>query len=681
MAGKLKLALAGTAGLAGSIATAFAQDTGDFAVLDTITVSSGKRDQTEERVDGAITVITGEELVERGVKTVDDLQTLVPGLTIDPRGNRIYSNVTMRGLSSPDFFNPTVQIYIDGVPQQASAFSRLIADVDRIEVLRGPQGTLYGANAFAGVINVYTRTPEKNRFYMETSLSPQEPGVRAGGTVALVPDKLFLDFAGAYSYFAGDIDEKISGDENINTADNALGRFALRYQPAGGDFDATLQYSHEYLKSHEELYLLEQDLDDRIYDTSVRGDLPFLQRNIDSVSFNWNRRFGAFTLSGTSAYQETDVERDFSAGPGTRYIWPQKDKTFSQELRLGYDGVMFNGVAGLWYLHDDFKGEKNGYPGYYGDSVNEVKGDSLAGFGEVTWHATDRLDLTAGMRVTYDRSSIDAAREDSYSTGYGFAFANEADYRGFQPKVAIGFALTDTFRLYGVVSKGYKPGGFNHSISSTIDATPYDPETAWNYEVGAKASLLDGALDLRLASYYVASTDKQIYVGPAGQQFIRNAGKAESYGLELEAAWRATDALSLTGNLAVGRSQFTDYTDPYTSVSYDGNLVPFAPDVTARIAGSYILSDDFLGGTLTANGAASYISETYFDEANVASQPAYALFDASLELGIPEDLTVRLYVDNIADTEYKTYGYAYGGTEFGNLGQGRTFGLTLRKVF
>lgn len=665
-------------GITGNVA--LAQESGGI-VLDTITVTASKREQTLNTIDASVSVVSAAQLEERGIRTVDDLQKVFPGLSIANRGNRIYSNFTIRGLSSPDYFNPTVQIYVDGAPQTPSTFSQMLIDVDRVELLRGPQGTLYGANAYGGVINIITRKGDKNRFYIQSTISAQEPSTQIGGTAVLTPDTLFLDYAGTFAHFSGDFDDRTTGDDNINTSDNGFGRATLRYVPTGGDFDASISYSREWLRSHEEVYAFQQDVDDRIYDSGLYGELPLLKRKVTNISGQFNYRFGDFTLSSISAYQESDVMRNFSSGAGSRYFWPQNDKLFTQEVRLAYDSAMFSGVAGLWYSHDDFTGTKNGYIGYYGDSSNNVINDSIAAFGEVTWHATDKLDLTGGLRATYDRSSIEAYREDTYSTGYGFDFDNKAHFTSIQPKVAIGYQIAPDTRLFGVISRGYKPGGFNHSISSTIDASPYEAESAWNFETGVKSTLLGGAVDVSGSVYYVRSTDKQIYVGMIGQQFIRNAGEATSAGIELEGTWRATNRLTLTGNAAFGRSEFTDFTDPYTGVSYDGNHVPYAPDVTAHINIAYILSEDILNGTLTANGGVNYNSKVYFDEANSTGQDGFSTFDASLDFANTSGFKAQLYVQNIADKSYKTSGFVNGPYELGTLGKGRTFGLTLRKDF
>lgn len=658
-----------------------AQDTAGETTLEAITVTATKREQEIGKVDASITVVTGEELAQRGVRTVDDLQKVFPGVSMGNRGNRIYSNVTVRGISSPDYFNPTVQVYVDGVPQLPSTFAQMLTDVERVELLRGPQGTLYGANAYGGVINIITKRKNVNRFYVETNISLDEPSVEIGGTSVLVPDTLYFDYAGSFRHFSGDIDDATTGKDDINTSNNGYGRAALRYAPTGSDFDATVSYSREKLLSHEEVYSFQNDVDDRIYRSGLYGDIPDLRRDVTTLSGQWNYHFGDFTLSGITSYQKSDVKRDFSAGVGSRYRWPQDDETISQELRLSYEGDLFSGVAGVWYSHNDFMGWKSAIAPYYGASTNNVVTQNAAAFGELTWHATERLDLTGGLRATYDRSSIDAFRADTYGMGMGFNFQRDAEFTSLQPKFAIGYQLTPDVRLFSVVSRGYKPGGFNHSISSSIDAASYGPESNWNVEAGVKSTLLNGDLDLSASVYRIRSSDKQIYVGMIGQQFIRNAGEATSAGIELEAAWRATQKLTLTGNTAFGRSWFTDFTDPYTGTSYDGNRIPYAPDFTGHLNVAYMLTDNLFDGTLTGNVATNIYSKTWFDEANASGQSGYATFDVSLDFAKTDGFSARLYVDNIANKSYKSSGYLNGANELGTLGKGRTVGLTLRKEF
>jgi len=144
------LGVAAMAVLIGSKSVSLAQTANSAITLETLTITANKREQSLEKVDGGVSVATGEELRQRDVRSVEDLQKIFPGLVIESRGNRAYANFTVRGMSSPDYYNPSVQVYVDGVPQAASAMTQELVDVERVEFLRGPQGTLYGRNAFGG---------------------------------------------------------------------------------------------------------------------------------------------------------------------------------------------------------------------------------------------------------------------------------------------------------------------------------------------------------------------------------------------------------------------------------------------------------------------------------------------------------------------------------------------------
>lgn len=644
----------------------------------------GKRAQSAETIAGGASVADGGQLAVHEITRTDDLQRILPGLTINSRGNRAYNNVTIRGISSPDFFSPAMQIYIDGAPQTPAANTQPLIDVERVEFLRGPQGTLYGANALGGIINIVTRQPRESRAYVQGSLATLSGGVEAAGTLVLVPGTVFFDGALYGNRGFGRIDDVSTGKKNIDTSSTISGRAALRYAPEGGPFDARISFSRERMRSREELYLIGDRAKRLEYESADYGPIPFLERNLTSAAAQMNWRLGdGFALSSFTSWQDSDLVRDFPGRvPGFLFAWPQRQKSFTQEVRLVREGDgPINGVVGLWYQSDDFTSWKNGFPGYYGDAINQVDSSSIAGFVDVALKPFEGFEISAGARISRDKSTIDASREDTYGMGMGFAFRRSSSYDGFQPRVTASFALADRVRVYGVIARGYKPGGYNHSISSIIDAEPYDPETGVNYELGLKApALLDGRLDLALSAYLIRSRDKQIYVGILGQQIIRNAAKAESKGIELEATWHPASNIDISGNLALGRSRFTDFVDSEAGISYTGNSIPYAPDVVGRLLVSYTVLHQLLSGDLSFNAGLNYTSRSWFDEGNVASQGPMATFDLSTQLKLNSGSTIRIFVNNVADKIARTSGYVYERA-YWTVSTGRSIGVTLRQDF
>lgn len=643
----------------------------------------GKREQTVESLPSAVSVVSAEALRNREVTRTDDLQRLLPGLTINTRGNRAYSNITVRGISSPDFFNPAVQVYVDGIPQTPSAFTQPLFDVDHVEFLRGPQGTIYGANALAGVINITTRQPRENRGYAEGSLSTLGARAEAAGTWAAVPGALFVDMGAYTDRGFGRIDDQATGQRNIDTSNTIAGRLAIRYAPEGSAISARLSGSRERMRSHEELYLIDDDAARLRYNSADYGPIPFLQRDLSTLAGQVGWRIAQdLQLSSLTSWQKSDLRRDFPGlVPDFLFRWPQRDAAFSQEVRLARQGDhALTGVVGLWYQDDRFTSWKSAMPGFFGDSINRVNSTSYAAFADVTVRPFHALEVSMGGRFGHDRVSIDGSRQDSFANGMGFAFRERSSFDSFQPKVAASYAVADDVRLYGTVSRGYKPGGYNHSISSLADATAYEPESAWNYELGAKASrLAGGRLSMAIAAYRIRSTDKQIYVGIVGQQIIRNAGSALSRGIEAEAAWRVTDRLDLAGNITIGRSRFTDFVDSAAGTSYTGNAVPYAPNWIARMTVGYAIPSRLLD-TIRLNAGVNATSRTYFDEANDASQGPAAIVDVGIDIGRAEGTQVRLFVVNLADRIVRTSGYI-SDRSYWTVDTGRRIGLTVRRAF
>jgi len=671
------LGVAAMAVLIGSKSVSLAQTANSAITLETLTITANKREQSLEKVDGGVSVATGEELRQRDVRTVEDLQKIFPGLLIESRGNRAYANFTVRGMSSPDYYNPSVQVYVDGVPQAASAMTQELVDVERVEFLRGPQGTLYGRNAFGGVLNIITKKPRTQTGAVYSTATNRLLEVGGSATAVLVPDTWFLDLAVKAGRNTGQIKDIDRGGDLVDSWRALNGRVGLRYAPADGPFDATVWASHEALRSYEETYVLDQDVGNRVYRSSVLGPYNKLDRDITTTGLAWNYRLGDFTLSNTTSYQEVEVKRFLFGGN-----YPETTRSVNEELKLSYDGGgRLKGVAGVSYSNDWFTRDAEQVVGYYGASRNKVESRSAAVFGELTYAITDRLDLTAGARGAYDWASINFNRPDTYGNGYGFIFDRSASFTSFQPKVSLGYQITDTTRLYALVSEGYKPGGFNHTVSSIGDAEPYNPETAWNYEIGVRTAALNGALTLSAALYHIESKDKQIYVGPIGLQVIRNAGRAESTGVELEAVLKPTDRLTVTANGNFGRSKFTDTVDPLSGIVYSGNRVPYAPDVTANLSARYVLAQTVFPGQVSLLGAAHFVGKTYFDEANTLSQGSFATFDAGLEFVLDKGSTFKIFANNLADTVYRTSSYDFSGAVISTIGPGRLIGASMRMQF
>lgn len=643
-----------------------AQPAVEAVVLEELTVTSNKREQRLDKVDGAVSAVTAAKLADTDVREVSDLQKVLPGVVIANRGSRPFANVTIRGISSPDFYNPAVQVYVDGVPQASANLAQDLFDVNRIELLRGPQGTLYGMNAFAGVLNITTEKPRTARVDVFGTVSDRLFEIGTATTSVLVPDALFLDLGLKGRNFTGQIRDIDRGRDDIDWSTGLRGRAALRYAPAGGDFDANLFASHDTVRSREETYILDSDVQKRLFRSSaIPFAYSFLNREVTTAALTMNYRLNDVTFSSVTSFQGVNLERRLFG-----QALPETHQTLYQEFRAAYDaGGPFKGVAGLAFFDNQFSLRRLG-------TRNVVEASSIAAFGEGTYALTDRLDLTVGARLAYDWSSI---RFDG--AGFGFNFANDANFTNFQPKVSLGYQVDPTTRIYALVSQGYKPGGFNRAVSSPLDAVAYQPETAWNYEVGARTGMLDGMATVSGAFYRIESSKQQIYTGPVGFQVLRNAAEGTSTGVEIELTLRPTDRLTLNAQGALGRSEFSGYTDPISDKRIAGGRTPYAPDLVTNVGFRYLIDQTWIPAQMALTGAARTVSRTFFDPNNVLSQGSFTTFDAGLDFAFGNASTLRVFANNLTDRTYRTYSFASGPATFSTIGQPRIVGVSWRMRF
>ncbi len=660
----------GTLSLAMTPIASMAQGAQETISLEGIVITANKREQELGKIDASVSVRTGEQISQAGVTKVAELEKVFPGLVIRTRGNRAYSSFTVRGVSSTDFYSPSVQVYVDGVPQSEAFLTQDLINVERVEFLRGPQGTLYGRNAYAGVLNIITKRPETTTASVEATGTNKKASLDIAATAAVVPGTFYVDLTGRLARDFGQIDDVDTGTDGIDEGKFKNGSLRLRYAPTGGPFDATFQIAHDQTETGEEVYLFDDLIKERAYHSFLQGPSGQLDRKTTTSALAWNYRFDNFTLSSTTAFQDLDMARQVSG-----YDFPESKRTWSEELRLAFDGERLDGVLGVYLQSDEFTRET-----VYLSAVNNVDTQTAAVFGEATWHVSPVIDLTAGLRYAYDKAEIDYRQNLNFPPFYvPYGFENSADFTSLQPKAAVGFQVAPNLRIYGQVAKGYKPGGFNHAVTSAADQAPYDPENAINYEVGMRGSLAGGDFSYSLAGYRINATDKQIYVGIVPFQVIQNAAETSSTGVEAEANWQATRQLSFAGNITYGRSIFEDFTD--AGVNYDGNRLPYAPDLTGSLQARYVFEQNYFPGPVALQGSMSYTGETYFNEANTLSQEGYFLFDAALEIGVADEAKLTVFGNNLTDEAFRTYSYAQGTTILSTIGEGRVVGAKLKMDF
>lgn len=634
---------------------------------DVIIVTAAKRATDIEKVDGKISAANTGDLAPRGLQGVEQIDRIFADVSIRPRSSRAYANVTIRGQSSVDFYNPSAQLYVDGLPQDQALFFQLLPiGLERVEVLYGPQGTLYGRGAIGGVINVITQKPDDDA-RIEGIVAITELG-ETGHALINIPlgnSGFYADAMGSARREKGELTGMTSGAE-LGGTKSETGRLRLRYAPEGSPVDIMLSAQHNVVRSDEEYFVPEPFFDQRI---AIEVPSHYRLRT-NSFGLEASVDLGFATLTALTGYQDRDFDRTIFGN-----YTPELQTTFSQELRLSSPeegSPAFDYVAGLYY--EDLRFTRT-IPAFALTSHQKIR--TIAAFGELTWHLTDRIDLTPGLRISNERTQAD--------TAFGaIALDNQDEATSVLPKLAVGYQASDEVRLYAQFSTGFKAGGFTRAVTPATIAFSYDPQHVKNIEVGAKFRSTDGRYSLGLSAYYIINSDFQLSVGPIQGQYLQNIGTVKSKGANLDLRLEPISQFVLTASAALNDSWFSRYANPANpGVDLTGNISPYAPSGMLNANLSYGFSLPAGLGKLTPHGGVSIIGKTWFDEANSLSQSSYTLLDAGMSWALENGISIELYGDNLADKNYAVYAFNAGpgiGNAF-QLGKGRELGARLHVIF
>lgn len=651
------------AALALGIAPASAEEppSDEVIELEPVYIIGAKRPQDALSFPGTVARAEGDDLRGQGVRSVADLDRVIPGLAVDMRSSRVYSNYTLRGQSSLDFYNPSVQLYVDGLPQDPAVLTQVFpGTLENVEVLYGPQGSLYGRGAVGGVINVTTRKPgEGDRFSFSLGGSDNSYQAQLYGQAQLA-EGLWADLSLGRNDLGDDLEVMGTGQDVGGTVEDRA-QFRLRYAPQGGPLDITFSAARNQIESTEEQYVMGSDLDGR-------QAVPFpshYSHDTDSYGLTVDYDLGWARFSSLTGYQDRFLDRTIFGS-----YTPEWQKTLTQEFRLSSDsGGAVEYVAGLFYSDSEFRREAFG-------SGTTQKTKSYALFGDLTWHASDRLDVVAGAR--WDHESTDASASGAVT------LRDSDDWGAFSPKLGLSYALAPEWQAYGLVSRGFKAGGYTRTLTPANIAYTYDPSSTWNAEAGVKYRSGDGAVEASVAGFYSVTEDYLMFVGTAPVQYLQNVGEVTAKGID--ATLRINrGGWGLTGGLTWERSRFTDYDSSATpGLSYEGNDVPYAPEFTARLALDYTHDLAPGRGRLIPRLGLSYQSDIWFDEANSIGQDGYWLVDAGLAWEMENGAALDLYVTNLTDETYTSYGFDASRYGLGNvyqLGREREIGIRLTARF
>lgn len=579
--------------------------------IEEIVVTAQKREQNLQDVPIAISALSPAFLEKREVTSMADLSGLAPNLKIDAAGsNRTSSIVSIRGgvQSNPQlYFEPSVGMYMDGVyiaKAQGSLFD--VADIERIEVLRGPQGTLYGRNAVAGAINIVTRKPSGN-------FGGKVEGSYGNYDYRRVRASVDLPRLGIFSAkLSGQLAKRdgfyrVSGNSFTNeaqTLDSKSGMAQLRIEP----FDAlTVDYVFDISVNDQQASVAQA--------VAGAGSLvPYLtprkrQKNVsfDGENFEYAKNWGhaltasldlgdVGTLKSITA-QRKQKYRDSLDLDGTPIALGQSSrnthyKQFSQELQLTGRAGRLNYVLGGYYF-DDSGFVINPQSFFSGASETDSRfgftTKAYAGYAQADYQITDALTFTGGLRYTHEKKTVE--RYLSRVTPAGSMVVIDlpkgvvapAKFEKLSPTATLAYEFNPQLNVYARYAQGYRSGGFNAVANNALDVQRvFKPQVQNTYEIGMKSRLLDNKLQLNMAAFQNDLSDLQLSVfvpGLSVGSLLVNAGKARVRGLEIEAVARPSDALTVQAGFGYLNSKYLQYMDGGVDVA-DNRAYPHAPKYT-----------------------------------------------------------------------------------------------------
>jgi iron complex outermembrane receptor protein len=637
---------------------------------------------------------------------VRDLNGYVPNMSISQ--STTYAEIFIRGIGSTNVSggsDPSVTVQVDGVylGRPYAQFAQFL-DVGRVEVLRGPQGTLYGRNAVGGTINVVSKTPTDD-FHAEAVLQAGNYALFDGeGYVSgpIVAGKLDGSLAVSYTRHDDYIKNIIPGVGDIDNANHGGVRGQLRFTPTA-KVSMTTRADYFRTKEHVESYAKLVAPFDPVTD-SILGDYSKVALNMPNnddvrtwgVAEDINVDFGGgLSLRSITAYRSNnnsvDVDSDDTELSITNVHQGERQDQFSTEANLvgQFDRLSF--VLGGYYLHEnvDTDVRVNVFPAGVGKQfLPHTSTDALAAFAQGTLNLTDTLSVTAGARYTTEKKTIDQ-QVNLYLLPNTLipsaAFSDDKRFDAFTPKFSVQWQPTPNVMAYVSATRGFKSGGFNFS-ATTASTAAFDPETVWSYEAGAKTEWFDRRLRINLTGFIYDYSNLQQFLATApGVAIIANAATARVKGIELEARARPGWGLELGANVAYLHAVYTDYKNapvpqslgPF-SVDATGNRLDNAPPWSVNLFAqkSWAVSSD---KTAFLRGEYIWFGKQYGEPTNYVLQamPAYGLVNLSAGLISDKGWEVDLWARNLTDEQYLLGTQDAGATFSGMPGPPRTFGVRL----
>ncbi len=678
--------------------------------LDEIVVTAQRRVQRLQDVPVTVTAFGAEELEQARIKDVDDVATRTPGLQFDafPASQ---PRIAIRGIGSTDrgaAGDPSSAVFLDEIYLGRPGMVAFDAfDIARIEVLKGPQGTLYGRNVVGGAINVVTQRPDLDAFGLSTEATVGNYGRLEGAAVLNAPfadGKAAVRASGSWRTHDGYTDNSFTGGE-VDDQDTRSARVQVAAEPSDtvrlaftidGTQDRAAGPANRVLDLDESDPLSMFWEPNRDRDSFAGSTDGYQNRDTWGVRGEAEFDLSFATLTYLGGYRNLDYETayDFDGGnPTTNFIQisganVEQSETSSHELRLSsLPASPIQWVAGIYNYNGDTQRLDTLILDLGGEGTETYTQDaqlaSYAVFGDITVPVGDRISLIGGLRYTEDEKDyrISNTAGDSIFRGEEpFDVSVSASFDALTWRAGADYRLADDHLLYAMVSRGFKSGGFQDLPASAAEAADaFDPEYATQIEIGQKSTFLNGRLVWNNTLYTIDYTDLQTRrTLPSGQVVTDNAGAATINGYETYLSWRPFGGARVVAGYGYTDATFDDYFVDDTT-NYAGNRIARAPEHKLVLSPSY---DWYLANGATIRAAVDYRYESLIYEDNSNTGPERReptnMYDARLIYTDASDRwSVSLWGKNLSDEVTRSFQGAFLGANFGAYAPPRTYGLSL----
>lgn len=656
--------------------------------LDEIVVTDFKQNK-RNLTSTAVSTINVQQLHNQQIVNLKELTAVMPNFYMPDYGSYANTPVYIRGIGTKSK-GSAVGFYVDGIPHfESSAFNIDLSDIAAVNVFRGPQGTLYGRNTIAGIINVYTHNPlDYQRTRIKVGYGRYNDFIAQASNYAKISEKFGISTAASYHHNDGMFTNHFL-NEKADKLNEGEGRIGFYWRPTTNwllHLNSTLTYSEQNGYPYAPYDIVKDELLPISYNRNST-----YRRLISSTGLNAQYENNHISFNSQTSYQfiksHQGLDQDFT--PQDVYFVDNSyhQNMLSQELTLkSNDKGRYQWIVGLFgmllhsnqfaetsYFTRDFstpttyKNPTAGYAIYHQSSYNIWRG----------------MSATVGLRFDYEHAKTTYNQDKTtLSTGvttHAKDFVSSASFRQFTPKFTLQY-LTNKDNLYYIsITRGYKPGGFNTIFKTDAERT-YDPEYSWNYEVGTRLKFLNGRLTAEADLFYIDWRHMQTtYTVPGVGNVIANAGHTDSKGFELSLAYHPIKSLQLNLNYGYTHARYLEYKKSARE-DFSDNRLPMVPNHTLSLNGTYTIMPAGWFDKIVFNTGLTGLGRIYWADDNIVRQNFYATLNAKVSLtkGI---FTWEVWGKNLTATNYMAYGFKASQGNYAQRGKPLTFGTAVSVSF